>query len=144
MTTVNFCMPPTRRQVQPLVRPPITLDFGKVAVYIGNIQSANAMIDFARLAGFEWDTANRDKNWTLHKVSWAEAEEPFFHHPLLICPDALHSQSEDRFYLLGRTGSDRWLFIVFTIRVNKIRIISARDMSKRERRIYEEALKKDT
>lgn len=97
------------------------------------------MIDFSQLIGFERDAANRDKNWALHKVSWSEAEEPFFHEPLLVYPDPEHSEHEDRFFVLGRTADDRNLSIVFTIRKNRVRIISARDMSKKERRIYDEA-----
>lgn len=89
------------------------------------------MIDLTNLAGFDWDEANRDKNWDLHRVSWAEAEEVFFNQPILIYPDAAHSESEDRFYVLGRTGTDRRLFVVFTIRKNKIRIISAREMGEK-------------
>ena len=101
------------------------------------------MVDLTKLTGFEWDRGNKDKNWTLHKVSWSEAEEVFFHQPFLLYPDPAHSDSEDRFYVLGRTGSDRRLFVVFTIRKNRIRIISARDMATKERRIYEEASKEN-
>jgi len=101
------------------------------------------MIDFSDVIGFEWDKGNRDKNWKLHRVSWSETEESFFNQPFLVYPDPVHSQTEDRFYGLGRTMADRPLFIVFTIRRNKIRVISARDMSKKERRIYNEATKED-
>jgi uncharacterized protein len=94
-------------------------------------------MDFSQIVGFDWDNANRDK------VSWTEAEEVFFHQPLLVYPDPEHSHAEDRFYLLGRTGEDRRLFAVFTVRRNKIRVISARDMSNKERRIYNEALKEN-
>lgn len=97
------------------------------------------MIDFSKLTGFEWDEGNRDKNWGLHEVSWLEAEEVFFNRPILAYADPAHSASESRFYVLGRTGADRRLFVVFTTRKNKIRVISARDMSKKERRIYDEA-----
>jgi hypothetical protein len=101
-------------------------------------------MDFSQIVGFEWDSANRDKNWIRHKVSWTEAEEVFFHPPLLVYPDPQHSRAEDRFYLLGRTAEDRRLFVVFTIRRGKIRVISARDMSNKERRIYNEALKENS
>ena len=124
---------------------PTALDAGlKTYMLVIYSTDLDTMIDFSQLTGFERDTANRDKNWNLHEISWAEAEEPFFHRPLLVYPDPLHSQSEDRFYLLGRTGADRRLFVVFTIRKNKVRVISAREMSKRERKIYNEALKEDT
>ncbi len=101
-------------------------------------------MDFSRLTGFEWDEANKQKSWTRHKVRWEETEEVFFRLPLLVYPDPGHSQAEERFYLLGRTADDRWLFIVFTIRGNKIRVISARDMSRKERKIFNEALKEST
>jgi hypothetical protein len=103
-----------------------------------------AMVDFSTLEGFEWDSGNMEKNWVLHKVTWTEIEEAFFNQPTLTYPDAKHSHAEERFYALGRTGEDRWLQIVFTIRKNRIRVISARDMSKNERKLYHEALEKDT
>ena len=87
--------------------------------------------------GFEWDEGNRDKNWIKHQVSNSECEEIFFNHPILINIDKKHSKTEVRFYALGHTDLNRKLFIVFTIRNNKIRVISARDMSKKERKIYE-------
>jgi uncharacterized DUF497 family protein len=102
------------------------------------------LVDFSRLTGFEWDEGNRDKNWKLHQVASSEAEEVFFNSPLLVYPDPDHSESEDRFYVLGRTGGDRRVFVVFTVRENKIRVISARDMSKKERKIYDEATKENT
>ena len=98
------------------------------------------MIDLARLTGFDWDVGNQKKNWDQHKVSWPEAEEVFFREPLLVYPDPAHSEAEERFYVLGRTVAERRLFIVFTVRKNRIRVISARGMSKKERRIYDEAL----
>jgi len=101
-------------------------------------------MDFSQVTGFDWDDSNRDKNWVRHKVSWTEAEEVFFRKPLLVYPDPEHSSAEDRFYLLGRTGEDRRLFVVFTIRRNMIRVISARNMSKKEQKAYDEALKEDS
>jgi uncharacterized DUF497 family protein len=58
--------------------------------------------------------------------------------------DTKHSENENRLYLLGRTDQDRLLFVVFTIRKNLIRVISARDMNKKEREIYNEEIKKDS
>ena len=86
--------------------------------------------------GFEWDKGNIDKNWIKHKVSSSECEQIFFNRPLLIQDDLLHSESEERYYALGKTDIIRFLFVVFTIRNNLIRVISARDMSRKERRIY--------
>jgi len=91
--------------------------------------------------GFQWDLANADKNWHGHKVSQAECEEVFFNLPILIYDDIKHSHSETRNYVLGKTDTERKLFIAFTIRKGLIRVISARDMSKKERNIYEQAEK---
>ena len=86
--------------------------------------------------GFDWDEGNTDKSWLKHKVSPSECEQIFFNHPLVIQDDIIHSKSEQRFYALGQTDSKRFLFIVFTVRNNFIRVISARDMSRKERRVY--------
>lgn len=89
--------------------------------------------------GFQWDSANAEKNWISHQVSQYECEEVFFNEPILLFEDTKHSQSEARKYALGKTNDGRKLFVVFTIRRKLIRVISARDMSKRERGIYEQA-----
>jgi hypothetical protein len=91
----------------------------------------------AGLTGFEWDEGNLTKNWEKHQVSALECEQAFFNRPLIALPDERHSDSEARFYALGQTDTGRRLFIVFTARANAIRVISARDMSRRERKIYE-------
>jgi uncharacterized DUF497 family protein len=84
---------------------------------------------------FDWDSGNLEKNWLKHGVSPLECEQVFFNQPL-IAPDVKHSQSEERFFALGRSDLDRYLFLSFTMRGQKIRIISARDMSRKERKIY--------
>ncbi len=89
-----------------------------------------------RCSGFAWDQGNRDKNRIKHNVYPVECEEVFFNQPLIIGDDPRHSLTEQRFYALGKTDAQRLLFIVFTIRNNLIRVISARDMSRRERDIY--------
>ena len=94
--------------------------------------------------GFEWDERNANKNWHLHSVTDGECEEVFFNLPLIIAADKKHSDSEDRFFSLGRTESNRWLFLAFTVRNNLIRVISAREMTKSERRKYYEKIKRDT
>lgn len=93
---------------------------------------------FKKCTGFQWDSANADKSWHRHGVSRAECEEVFFNQPILLYEDVKHSHSELRNYVLGKTEASRKLFIVFTIREGLIRIISARDMSKKERYIYEQ------
>jgi len=99
---------------------------------------------FEQCEGFDWDEANSEKNWIKHKVSKIECEQVFFNLPLIVSDDAKHSVSERRWYLLGRTDQNRKLFIVFTIRENLIRVISARNMNKKEREIYDEEIKKDS
>jgi uncharacterized DUF497 family protein len=87
---------------------------------------------------FEWDDGNIDKNWIKHGVSPAECEQMFFNQPLVVADDDIHSGQEDRFYALGRTDANRLLFAVFTIRKNMIRVISARDVSAKERKVYKQ------
>ena len=94
--------------------------------------------------GFNWDEANYNKIWLKHKVSKIECEQVFFNNPLIIADDTKHSESERRWLLLGRTDMDRRLFVVFTLRGNLIRVISARSMNKKERELYDEEIKKDT
>jgi hypothetical protein len=89
--------------------------------------------------GFQWDSGNADKNQLKHQVSQAEAEQVFFNEPLIVREDPKHSQVEPRYYALGQTSVGRQLFIVFTIRENLIRVISARDMKRRERKVYQDA-----
>ena len=86
--------------------------------------------------GFEWDDGNFEKNLLSHGVSALECEDVFFNHPLAVQMDDKHSKKEKRYYCLGHTDTGRLLFISFTIRGRNIRVISARDMNKREERIY--------
>jgi len=94
--------------------------------------------DLAQCTGFQWDAGNTDKNWDLHQVSKGECEQVFFNRPLLVAREIEHSQREPRYAALGQTNAARGLAVVFTIRETLIRVISARDMSGRERRIYEQ------
>jgi len=98
------------------------------------------VVDFSKVIGFEWDEGNARKN-DHHGVSMAEAEQLFFNAPLLVLPDAKHSESEPRFHTLGKTNEGRRLHITFTLRNadQLIRVISARDMHRKERVIYEQA-----
>ena len=86
--------------------------------------------------GFQWDQGNDQKNYFKHGVTQAECEEVFFNSPLLVADDETHSHSEARSYALGQTDASRLLFVVFTIRGTALRVISARDMSSREKRSY--------
>lgn len=98
------------------------------------------MIDWSRIVGFDWDDGNARKNVDKHQVGQSEAEQVFFNEPLLMVPDQRHSVSEQRIHALGRTDSGRLLHITFTLRADetKIRVISARDMSGKERGYYEQ------
>ena len=87
--------------------------------------------------GFDWNEGNLLKNWEKHGVEVAECEQVFFNRPLLARPDERHSLAEPRFYLLGKADSGRHLFLVFAIREQPIRVISARDQSRKERRSFE-------
>lgn len=90
--------------------------------------------------GFEWDKYNTAKIKAKHKVDVYECEEVFFNE-LFVSYDEGHSQAEQRYWALGRTNAERLLFVVFTLRNKNIRVISARDMDRKERRIYEERIK---
>lgn len=91
----------------------------------------------AAAVGFDWDVGNLQKNWLKHDVSPSECEQIFFNQPLIVAPDEKHSKAELRYYALGKTDTGRRLFLVLTMRGKKIRIISARDMNKKERAIYD-------
>ena len=86
--------------------------------------------------GFEWDNGNSEKNWVTHGVACGEAEEVFFNDPLVAGTDSSHSQNEPRYFVLGHTNKGRRLFVAFTLRGKRIRVISARDMKRRELREY--------
>lgn len=87
---------------------------------------------------FEWNQGNRGKNLISHGVTDEECEEIFFDERKKILTDIFHSNKEARYVLLGRTKKLRLLFAVFTLRKNKIRIISARDLNKKEYYLYEQ------
>ena len=86
--------------------------------------------------GFDWDEGNSRKNWIKHQVTPSECEQLYFNQPLIVKNDSKHSEHETRFFALGQTDHNRKLFIAFTVRRDKIRVISARDMSKKEREVY--------
>ncbi len=92
--------------------------------------------DLARCVGFAWDDGNEGKNWEKHRVADGEAEEIFFNDPMVAGTDVAHSKRERRYFALGRTDTGRLLFVVFTIRKNLVRVVSARDMTRRELRRY--------
>ena len=98
------------------------------------------MIDLGRITGFDWDDGNSRKN-EKHGVTQAQAEEVFFNQPLLLLEDLRHREQEARYHALGKTLDGRLLHVTFTLRVGGtlIRVISARDMHRKERSVYEQA-----
>lgn len=91
----------------------------------------------ATVEGFDWNHGNLEKNLVKHAVHFWETEEVFFHQPLIVRADRGHSASELRFYALGTTAEGRCLFVAFTLRNHLLRVISARDMTRRELAAFE-------
>ncbi len=98
------------------------------------------MIDFTPVTGFQWDDGNLYKSARKHGADLFEAEQVFFNDPLLILADMAHSIDEPRYHALGQTDEGRQLHISFTMRAmeTRIRIMSARSMSRREKNYYAE------
>ncbi|MGH6717015.1 MAG: BrnT family toxin [Bradyrhizobium sp.] len=99
------------------------------------------MVSLEQIVGFDWDDGNGRKSADKHDVSQADAESIFFGDPLIVAEDSKHSKEERRFHALGRTIQGRTLHVTFTLRENEtlIRVISARDMNRRERQLYGQA-----
>lgn len=97
------------------------------------------MSDDADATEFDWDGGNAEKSWLRHRVSQSECEQVCFNRPLVVSEDEIHSHEEARYYALGRTDRDRLLFVVYTLRGERVRVISARDMTRREQKEYEHA-----
>lgn len=94
---------------------------------------------FPAIEGFQWDEGNASKNWTRHQVSQTEAEQVFVNRPVVVKVAAVVG-AEERHFTLGQTDAGRQLAIVFTLRGSLLRVISARPMNRRERRIYGQAI----
>jgi len=92
---------------------------------------------YPEMGGFDWDEGNRDKNLNHGVQNW-ECEQVFFNEPLIILNDPKHSIAEERSAAFGRTEGGRRLVVIFTMRGSKVRVISARDMNKKERQFYED------
>jgi uncharacterized DUF497 family protein len=92
---------------------------------------------FKDAEGFQWDDANSSKNWSRHQVSQTEAEQVFLNRPVVVT-DA-RPGIEARWFAFGRTDGNRLLAVVFTIRGPVLRVISARPMSRPERKSYDQA-----
>ena len=87
---------------------------------------------------FEWDPKKARRNLNTHGVSFDEASTVFNDPLSLTIDDPLHSEDEERFVLLGQSLKGRLLVVVHTERENRIRIISARSATNKERLSYEE------
>ena len=92
---------------------------------------------FADVVGFEWDDGNRDKNLTKHGVTSAQCEEVFEDKKRVISPDIQHSEMERRYLVIGKTRHGKLLRIAFTLREDRIRVISARPTNRKEKPLYE-------
>jgi hypothetical protein len=101
------------------------------------------MIDLSQIVGFNWDQGNSRKNVEKHNVGQSEAEQVFFNQPILVLADEKHSQQEIRYHLLGISDDARLLHVTFTLRAagTLIRVISARDMHRKEKTFYEQSQK---
>ena len=89
-------------------------------------------------AEFEWDQWNVQKNEEKHGVSALEAESAFHDRDHRLFEDRVHSTNREKRYILyGRSIENRVLMLAFTYRKNRIRVITARPASRRERRVYE-------
>ncbi|MBL7078553.1 BrnT family toxin [Candidatus Shapirobacteria bacterium] len=102
------------------------------------------MISWDKLRGFEWDQGNIDKSYQKHGITPKESEEVFLDSNLQIIRDLKHSKKEPRFIIIGKSFKKKTLFVVFALRKNKVRVVSARLANKKERRYYEQKIKKDS
>jgi len=116
-----------------LTAPP--LDFCILWIYTIYMMTPERIL--SECVGFDWNESNTDKSIKKHRVRPAECEQAFFNKPFVVADDTKHSGLEKRFYALGKTDAGRRLFIAFTARGKLIRIISARDMSRKERKEYQ-------
>ena len=100
----------------------------------------DTIFNTAVIVGFEWNKGNLE-HIRKHKVLYTECEEVFLNKPLVILFDEEHSGEENRYKIFGISAKNRQLSLAITIRNNQIRIITARDQSKKERIAFKEATK---
>jgi uncharacterized DUF497 family protein len=96
-----------------------------------------SMIWTGQFSGFDWDEGNSDKSRRKHGVTIEECEQVFSNIPILFLDDFKHSTQEERYIAMGKTDMGKKLFVVFTPRDGKVRVISARPMDKKEKGFYE-------
>lgn len=98
--------------------------------------------DLSKIEGFDWNKGNLN-HIEKHNVDYNECEQVFFNKHIIVNKDESHSKLEEKFQALGITNKGRLLFVAFTIRENKIRIISSRDQNRKERtKLNERGVKK--
>lgn len=95
-------------------------------------------LDFEKLIGFDWDDGNSSKSLSKHRVTTREAEETFSDRDLKVLDDPSHSAAEVRWKVFGKTHAARLLVVSFTVRGSLVRVISARPMNRKERKVYEQ------
>lgn len=95
------------------------------------------MIDLKKLIGFDWDKGNLDKSYQKHGITPNETEDAVADENVFLQEDLNHSQKEERFIAIGKTSKEKMLFTIFTVRNNRVRVISSRIANKKERRLYE-------
>lgn len=93
---------------------------------------------FKKPIAFEWDSGNQNKNWLKHRVTNEESEEIYFDPHKRILKQVFYQEKEERFILIGKTKKGRLLMVVFTIRGEKVRVISSRDLNRKEKFLHEE------
>lgn len=96
----------------------------------------NLRVVLEQAEGFDWDEGNLFKGWERHRVRFSECEEVFMNRPLVAAP-AYGAAEEERLAVLGRTDAGRLLCVIFTLRNARVRVISARDASRKERKEYQ-------
>ncbi len=101
----------------------------------------NGMVDLSKITGFDWDEGNIDKSYRKHGITPNQAESVFLDDNLAVEPDVKHQELEKRYIAIGSGEKGSILFTIFTIRNDKIRIISARGANQKERIKYEKAKK---
>jgi hypothetical protein len=106
-------------------------------MYIDEIYKWFMIDEFEKFTGFQWDAGNSDKNLIKHGVENWECEQIFFNEPLIVLDDTIHSITEKRRAAFGQTDAGRLLVVIYTQREKLIRVISARDMNRKERQFYE-------
>ena len=93
-------------------------------------------LEFKQPVQYDWDKGNIVKNLLKHGVTTVECEEVFGDDNKVVFADVKHSQREKQHIIIGKTKYSRLLYVVFTIRRKNVRVISARDLNRKEAHYY--------